>query len=156
MADANSSTPPPEQEQPTRPASFDPKWNQTDASFLHPSALPRPKAPRAWERQPHSPFARNGKYRKVWKRYELRSQPKTKDSAAATEKKSAMASPRKIVKKRALDAPADPNATPGRKGPKNKVFAPTRWETPRRHSGRIASRMFLVLLLLPEQVLILF
>lgn len=141
MADAPSSTPPPQQEQPTRPASFDTTWDQQDASFLQPSAIPLPKPHRAWERQPQSPFSRNGRYRKVWKRYELRSQPKTRPLIAEMEKKSPAKSPRKVVKKRALDASVDPNATPGRKGPKNKAFAPTRWETPRRNSGRISSRM---------------
>ncbi|KAK0644777.1 hypothetical protein DIS24_g8551 [Lasiodiplodia hormozganensis] len=140
MADAPSSTPPPQQEQPTRPASFEAKWKESDASFLQPSKIPVPKAHRAWERQPHSPFTRNGKFRKVWKRYELRSQPDTETNAANTEKNSPAKSPRKVVKKRALEAPADPTATPGRKAPKNKAFAPTRWETPRKNSGRIASR----------------
>lgn len=140
MADATSSTPPPQKEQPTRPASFDATWQQADASFLKPSSIPLPKAHRGWERQPHSPFVRSGKYRKVWKRYDLRSEPTTKTPDATTEKKGIMSSPRKVVKKRALDAPVDPNATPGRKGPKSKAFAPTRWETPRRNSGRLASR----------------
>ncbi|EKG13045.1 hypothetical protein MPH_09865 [Macrophomina phaseolina MS6] len=142
MADAPASTPPQQQqqEQPTRPASFEATWDQQDASFLQPGAIPLPKAHRAWERQPQSPFARNSRYRKVWKRYDLRSQPKTKLSAAEMNKKSPAKSPRKVVKKRALDAPLDPNATPGKKGPKNKAFAPTQWETPRRNSGRIASR----------------
>ncbi|KAL1651903.1 hypothetical protein SLS58_000026 [Diplodia intermedia] len=140
MADAPSSTPPPQQEQPVRPASFGATWNESDASFLQPGAVPLPKAHRAWERQPHSPFKRNGKYRKVWKRYELRSEPDPQPGPANMEKKSPAKSPRKVVKKRALDVPADPTATPGRRAPKSKAFAPTRWETPRRHSGRIASR----------------
>ncbi|KAL1621739.1 hypothetical protein SLS54_005262 [Diplodia seriata] len=140
MADAPSSTPPPQQEQPARPASFGATWNESDASFLQPGAVPLPKAHRAWERQPHSPFKRNGKYRKVWKRYELRSEPEPQTGPANMEKKSPAKSPRKVVKKRALDVPADPTATPGRRAPKSKAFAPTRWETPRRHSGRIASR----------------
>ncbi|OJD40545.1 uncharacterized protein BKCO1_1000352 [Diplodia corticola] len=140
MANAPSSTPPPQQEQPSRPASFGATWHESDASFLQPGAVPLPKVHHAWERQPHSPFKRNGKYRKVWKRYELRSEPETQTRATNMERKSPVRSPRKVVKKRALDPPADPTTTPGRRAPKSNAFAPTRWETPRRHSGRIASR----------------
>ncbi|KAK8170819.1 hypothetical protein BKA80DRAFT_338946 [Phyllosticta citrichinensis] len=149
MTDSSTtSTPPPaEQGQPTRPPSFDASWDATDASAFDPASLPLAKAPRAWERQPHSPFARNGKYRKVWKRNELRttrSQTKTGDGKESLNKDEdgGMQSPRKIVKKRVLDAPPeDPTATPGRVRPKSKAFAPTRYDSPRRHSGRIARKL---------------
>ncbi|KAK7556597.1 hypothetical protein IWX50DRAFT_656098 [Phyllosticta citricarpa] len=145
---STTSTPPPaEQGQPTRPTTFDASWDATDASAFDPASLPLAKAPRAWERQPHSPFARNGKYRKVWKRNELRttrSQAKASNANESLNKgdQSAMQSPRKVVKKRVLDAPpTDPTATPGRVRPKSKAFAPTRYDSPRRHSGRIARKL---------------
>ncbi|KAK7529168.1 uncharacterized protein J3D65DRAFT_672737 [Phyllosticta citribraziliensis] len=150
MTDSSTtSTPPPaEQGQPTRPPSFDASWDATDASAFDPASLPLAKAPRAWERQPHSPFARTGKYRKVWKRNELRttrSQTKTGDGKESLnqDEDGGMQSPRKIVKKRVLDAPPeDPTATPGRVRPKSKAFAPTRYDdSPRRHSGRIARKL---------------
>ncbi|KAK8253207.1 hypothetical protein HDK77DRAFT_489874 [Phyllosticta capitalensis] len=149
MADSKTPTPPPpaEQGQPTRPSTFDASWDAADASVFDPTSLPLAKAPRAWERQPHSPFARNGKYRKVWKRNETRttrSKTKAGDGKEVVKKgeQSGTHTPRKVVKKRALDAlPADTTATPGRVRPKSKAFAATRYDSPRRQSGRIARKL---------------
>ncbi|KAF2089731.1 hypothetical protein K490DRAFT_63865 [Saccharata proteae CBS 121410] len=133
-----------QQEQPMRPPTFDTTaWNQTDASFLEPTALPLGKAPRAWERQPQSPKARNGKYRKVWRRYEMRAR-----SASQQHQEQPAKSPNKVVKRRALDTSMEKNVTPGRVRPKNKQFEATRYE--RRQSGLLPRKLAFVQMSKPE------
>ncbi|TKA72730.1 hypothetical protein B0A49_05796 [Cryomyces minteri] len=90
-------------------AAFDPDWKPADTTSLRPDNLSIPRIPRAWERQPRSPYARDRNLRKVWKRYDLRSQQQgAKLSGAPSSKqeylngrrpKELFRSPEKVVKK---------------------------------------------------------
>ncbi|ORX95100.1 hypothetical protein BCR34DRAFT_619992 [Clohesyomyces aquaticus] len=71
-------TPPPD----TASSTFDQTWHETDAAFLDPTSLPVAKVPRAWERKQETKITRDGKQKKVWRRYTLRSQH---TSSATTE-----------------------------------------------------------------------
>ncbi|KAF2460408.1 hypothetical protein BDY21DRAFT_369426 [Lineolata rhizophorae] len=59
-------------------------WSPGDATAFAPSILARPKVHRAWERQPKSPFARKSRYRKVWRRYDLRSTSRNRHATEET------------------------------------------------------------------------
>ena len=54
---------------------FEATWSPSKSGALDTDSLQILKrAPRAWERAPHSPAAEESRFKKVWKRYELRSQ----------------------------------------------------------------------------------
>ncbi|KAH7135923.1 hypothetical protein B0J11DRAFT_480042 [Dendryphion nanum] len=55
------------------PSTFAPTWHETDADFLNPDTLPVTKAPRAWDRKPETVKTRDGREKKVWRRYTTRS-----------------------------------------------------------------------------------
>lgn len=108
---------------------FDSTWHETDVTFLNPTSLPLPKIPRAWERMPKLPFARDGKYKKVWRRYELRSQPMGQQSklSSSEEEQEGSKSPARAVKKLRLK-----RGELGESAPiwetKKPAFTATRWE----------------------------
>ncbi|KAF2874528.1 hypothetical protein BDV95DRAFT_334926 [Massariosphaeria phaeospora] len=56
------------------PPAFDPAWHETHTAFLDPSSLPVSRAPRAWEHKQETKVTSDGKEKKVWRRYTLRSQ----------------------------------------------------------------------------------
>ncbi|KAF2842092.1 hypothetical protein M501DRAFT_385087 [Patellaria atrata CBS 101060] len=95
----------PPQSPPRVPEStFDTAWLEEDTEFLQPTT--RPKAHKAWERKAYSPYARQTKYRKVWKRYDLRTragqreQKSNADKEGTTSAKGDMnRSPEKVVKR---------------------------------------------------------
>lgn len=56
-----------------QPAStFQQTWSPSTVDALDPSQLQLPKVRRAWERKAQSPSDKDARYRKVWKRYGLR------------------------------------------------------------------------------------
>ncbi|KAF2733453.1 hypothetical protein EJ04DRAFT_272758 [Polyplosphaeria fusca] len=67
------------------PPSFQQAWHETDTVAFDPSALPLSKAPRAWERKAETKTARDGKQKKIWRRYPLRSQPGSASSKTMKE-----------------------------------------------------------------------
>lgn len=118
-------TPPPQKAAPA----FDSTWHETDVIFLNPTSLPLPKIPRAWERMPKLPFARDGKYKKVWRRYELRSQPIGQQSkpSPSEEEQEGSKSPARAVKKLRLKRGESGESTPIWEA-KKPAFTATRWE----------------------------
>ncbi|KAF2003707.1 hypothetical protein P154DRAFT_617604 [Amniculicola lignicola CBS 123094] len=54
---------------------FHQTWHETDATTFDPASLPLSKIPRAWDRKAETTRTREGKEKKVWRRYTLRSQP---------------------------------------------------------------------------------
>ncbi|KAF2493249.1 hypothetical protein BU16DRAFT_528568 [Lophium mytilinum] len=121
---------------PRKPAStFDPTWHEPDVNFLNPASLPLQKIPRAWERAPKSPYARDRGYKKVWHKHGLRSHSageQTSATSAGEEEQDMSRSPTRAVKKLRLkneDALGN-NVTVETKKP---TFSATRWD--RRKSG---------------------
>lgn len=108
---------------------FDSTWHETDVIFLNPTSLPLPKIPRAWERMPKLPFARDGKYKKVWRRYELRSQPIGQQSkpSPSEEEQEGSKSPARVVKKLRLKRGESGESAPIWEA-KKPAFTATRWE----------------------------
>ncbi|KAF2228802.1 hypothetical protein EV356DRAFT_581318 [Viridothelium virens] len=81
-------------------AGFSAEWASSDASFLNPS---RPlKVHRAWERQPHAPFAQQSRFRKVWRRYSLKAQRSLPGEISYSSPSLSQQSPRKVTKKLCL------------------------------------------------------
>ncbi|KAF2812636.1 uncharacterized protein BDZ99DRAFT_497008 [Mytilinidion resinicola] len=116
-------------------STFDQTWHETDVNFLNPASLPLQKIPRAWERAPKSPYARDRGYKKVWHKHGLRSHStgeQTSTTNAGDEEQDMSRSPTRAVKKLRLkneDALGN-NVTIETKKP---AFSATRWD--RRKSG---------------------
>jgi len=90
------------------------KWSPSDNAALLPHNVPLRRIERAWERKPHSPFARGRHVRKVWRRVQL-PVSHTGDAHVITQQPSdspcqslgshrggTIQSPRKVVKKLCL------------------------------------------------------
>ncbi|KAI9664693.1 MAG: hypothetical protein M1821_006141 [Bathelium mastoideum] len=99
-------------------SNFSTEWTADDALHLIPH---RPsKLHRAWERQPRSPFAQQSRFRKVWRRYSLKSQHTTPRDIIFSSPSGSQQSPQKVTKKLCL---AD--------GKKHYRGAAVRWEKER-------------------------
>ncbi|KAF2798472.1 hypothetical protein K505DRAFT_414333 [Melanomma pulvis-pyrius CBS 109.77] len=114
---------------PRKPSSstFNPTWHETDASFLDPTSLPLSKAPRAWERKTQVTVSRDGKQKKIFRRYTLRSRPaNTQDPEEDNEEE--QDSRFRAVKKLQRMSPdaMEKNAT--RSKGKRRTFKATRWD----------------------------
>lgn len=106
----------------TRPQSFDATWTAIDSAHLIPH-LPLKRIPRAWERAPQSPVAKQRFGPKIWRRHDFPQPPRVTagpSRLAPTQKTCtlrtktaliAVASPRKIVKKRCLHTSFGQNAS---------------------------------------------
>ena len=97
---------------------FTAQWTNGDAPCLNPSKPSKPH--RAWERQPRSPFAQQSRFRKVWRRYSLKSQHSLPPNQTHSSPSISQQSPQKVTKKLCLSD-----------GGERYRGAATRWETER-------------------------
>ena len=126
------------------PALLDTWDSDSAATSLDPSGLPVAKVHKAWERHPQSPFARDGRYRKVWKRYETRSSSQKQEATDADESAEEeygqdyaqqAKSPGRVVKRLRVKRPSGQHAENADSEDEQGAVAakPTRWD--RRKSG---------------------
>src|SRR4051812_2148698 len=108
------------------PSTFDRTWHETDTAFLHPTSLPISKVPRAWERKQETSSTRDGKQRKIWRRYTLRSQLEQTVSMDEAEIKEENSQARAIKKLRVRpDQFTEITTISDNKG---RAFKATRWD----------------------------
>jgi hypothetical protein len=93
-------------------ASFDQTWDDTDAAFLDPDALPVARIPRAWERKQEVKRTEEGKDKTIWRRFNFRSR-----AADTTE-----------VKRQQHMSPEAMEKTTGKLNGKKRAFKATRWD----------------------------
>ncbi|KAF1833736.1 hypothetical protein BDW02DRAFT_526929 [Decorospora gaudefroyi] len=102
-------------------------WDETDAAFLDPNALPLAKVPRGWERKPEVKRVAAGKEKKIWRRFNLRS--RAGNTAApdvqAEEEQDARSRP---VKRRQHMSPKAMEKTGDKANGKKRAFQATRWD----------------------------
>ena len=108
----------------------DQAWRETDAAFLDPTTMAIPKVPRAWERKPKT-TVRDGKEKKVWRKYGLRSQNEDVNNESEGEADGPN-SPARVVKKLRVRPNDSLDASNGRKA-KTRSARATQWD--RRKSG---------------------
>jgi hypothetical protein len=117
----NSSAPP-------IPHSFEAAWSPSKRNALDTTTFHISKpAPRAWQRTPHSPVANESRFKKVWKRYDLRSlhgdDPRPHNSAR---------SPGRAVKKMRINspkpAPTELRAMRNARQSSSTRFVATKWD----------------------------
>lgn len=113
---------------PTTTPAFIQTWDKTDAALLNPDTLPLAKIPRGWERKQEVKKAADGKAKKIWRRFNLRSRteegveqhddedPEEKDVRARAVKR------RQHISPKAMEKTA--TTTKGKK----RAFKATRWD----------------------------
>ncbi|KAF2267544.1 hypothetical protein CC78DRAFT_566032 [Lojkania enalia] len=111
----------------TAPSTFNQTWHETDTAVLDPTSLPLPKAPRAWDRKVEKTLSRDGREKKVWRRYALRSQPANTTSAENEDDPQEGDSRNRAVKKLRVRSDETVEAAPTVKD-KQRAFRGTRWD----------------------------
>ncbi|KAI4698872.1 hypothetical protein J4E81_005484 [Alternaria sp. BMP 2799] len=107
-------------------ATFDNTWNETNAAFLDPNALPVSKIPRGWERKQEVKRVGEGKEKKIWRRFNLRSRADdTPQEAEDEEERDARSRP---VKRRQHMSPKAMEKSTSKLGGKKRAFKATRWD----------------------------
>jgi len=111
----------------TTTTTFNTTWDDTDAAFFDPSTLPLAKIPRGWERKQEVKRVGQGKEKKIWRRFNLRSRNDntTQEEADDEEEQDARS---RAVKRRQHMSPRAMEKTAGRLNGKKRAFKATRWD----------------------------
>jgi hypothetical protein len=108
-------------------STFNSIWHETDATFLDPTSLPLSKAPRAWERKTQVTVSRDGKQKKVFRRYTTRSRAADAQNVEEDDEEEHDSRSRAVKKLQRMSPDAmEKNATMT-KG-KRRAFKATRWD----------------------------
>ncbi|KAH7346031.1 hypothetical protein BKA66DRAFT_433545 [Pyrenochaeta sp. MPI-SDFR-AT-0127] len=108
----------------TRPA-FNQTWDDNDAAFLDTGSLPLPKIPRGWERKQEVKKVGEGREKKIWRRFNLRSRA---PNATGEEEEEEHDSRSRAVKKLQRMSPKAMEKTTAGPNSKKRTFKATRWD----------------------------
>ena len=111
----------------TASSTFNQTWHETDVAFLDPNSLPISKAPRAWERKAQLKVSRDGKQKKVFRRYTLRSHVTDSVDAEDEDEKEQDSRSRAVKKLQRMSPGAMEKDATMSKG-KRRAFKATRWD----------------------------
>ncbi|RAR05366.1 hypothetical protein DDE83_007392 [Stemphylium lycopersici] len=106
---------------------FTTTWDDTDAAFFDPNTLPLAKIPRGWERKQEVKRIGQGKEKKIWRRFNLRSRTDNTAQEEADDEQEQDARSR-AVKRRQHMSPRAMEKTAGRLNGKKRAFKATRWD----------------------------
>jgi flagellar biosynthesis GTPase FlhF len=110
-----------------RTTTFDTTWNETDATSFDPNALPVGKVPRGWERKQEVKRGGEGKEKKIWRRFGLRSRADTTTQEEAEDEEEHDVRSR-AVKRRQHVSPKAMEKTASKLNGKKRTFKATRWD----------------------------
>jgi hypothetical protein len=119
-------------------ATFDTTWDETDAASFDPNALPVSKIPRGWERKQEVKRGGEGKEKKIWRRFNLRSRADDTPHEEAEDEEEHDARSR-AVKRRQHMSPKAMEKTTHKLNGKKRAFKATRWD---RRKSLLPSRAF--------------
>ncbi|KAF1912694.1 hypothetical protein BDU57DRAFT_598120 [Ampelomyces quisqualis] len=105
-------------------ASFNQTWDDTDAALLDPSSLPVARLPRAWERKQETKRTHQGREKKIWRRFNLRS--RASDATEEVEEEHDARS--RAVKKQQQMSPNAMEKRLTKNNAKQRAFKATRWD----------------------------
>jgi hypothetical protein len=122
-------------------ASFNQTWDGTDAATLDPSSLPIARIPRGWERKQETTKTEEGREKKIWRRFNLRS--RASDAADEVDEEEHDARSR-AVKKQQHMSPKAMEKSAAKSNGKKRTFKATRWDRrksvlPSRTTSRVAA-----------------
>jgi len=91
---------------------FAPTWSPSKKPVLDPESLPIGKLHKGWERQAQEPNNKDARYKKVWKRYDIKSGQENECTEADDSenrdvqiRRKTSGTPKRAVKKLRVDAP---------------------------------------------------
>jgi hypothetical protein len=106
-------------------ASFNQTWNDTDAALLDPSSLPVARIPRGWERKQETKRTGEGREKKIWRRFNLRS--RASDVAEDEDEEEHDARSRAVKRQQNMSPKAMEKISSKLNG-KKRAFKGTRWD----------------------------
>jgi hypothetical protein len=106
-------------------ASFNQTWDGTDAAVLDPGSLPIARIPRGWERKQETTKTEEGREKKIWRRFNLRSRASDAVEELDDEEHDARS---RAVKKQQHMSPKAMEMTAARSNGKKRTFKATRWD----------------------------
>lgn len=104
---------------------FDQTWDVTDAAFFDPDTLPVARIPRGWERRQETKRTEEGKEKKIWRRFNLRSRASDANEVEPEEEHDARSRP---VKKLQQMSPKAMEKSDSRRHGRQRAFQATRWD----------------------------
>jgi len=105
--------------------SFNQTWDGIDASFLDPASLPIARIPRGWERKQETKKTEEGREKKIWRRFGLRSRASDAPDEADEEEHDARS---RAVKKQQHMSPKAMEKSSARANGRKRNFKATRWD----------------------------
>tara|TARA_R110002003_G_scaffold878_13_gene21776 strand:+ start:22193 stop:22597 length:405 start_codon:yes stop_codon:yes gene_type:complete len=100
-------------------------WDETDAAFLDPNSLPVARIPRGWERKQETKKTEEGREKKIWRRFNLRSRAPNTAEEQDEEEHDVRS---RVVKKQQHMSPKAMEKTASRLNGKKRAFKATRWD----------------------------
>ncbi|KAH8725157.1 hypothetical protein GQ44DRAFT_759855 [Phaeosphaeriaceae sp. PMI808] len=104
---------------------FDQTWDDSDAAFLDPTSLPVARIPRGWERKQETKKTDQGREKKIWRRFNLRSRAAPATREESEEKHDARS---RAVKKQQHISPQAMEKTALESNGKTRTYKATRWD----------------------------
>ncbi|KAF1845511.1 uncharacterized protein K460DRAFT_337801 [Cucurbitaria berberidis CBS 394.84] len=111
---------------PTTIPTFNQTWDDNGAAYLDPNSLPVSKIPRGWERKQEVKRLGEGKERKIWRKFGLRSRA-TNTTEEEDEEEQQDSQSRAVKKLQRMSPKAMEKTTTGLNG-KKRTFKATRWD----------------------------
>lgn len=105
--------------------SFNQTWDGTDAASLDPASLPIVRIPRGWERKQETKKTEEGREKKIWRRFGLRSRAPDVDEEVDDEEHDVRS---RAVKKQQHMSPKAMEKSTGKANGKRRTFKATRWD----------------------------
>lgn len=106
-------------------ASFHQTWDESDAALLDPSSLPVARIPRGWERKQEPKKTQQGREKKIWRRFNLRSRAPDTTEVEEEEEHDARS---RAVKRQQNMSPEAMEKTTARPNGRQRAFKATRWD----------------------------
>lgn len=119
--------PSPRKRAPSTTTTFNQTWNDKDAASFDPNALPVAKIPRGWERKQETTKAGQGKEKKIWRRFNLRSRAENGADEQDVEEEEEDSRSRAVKRRQHMSPEAMEKSSSVLNGRK-RAFKATRWD----------------------------
>ncbi|KAF2036797.1 hypothetical protein EK21DRAFT_51612 [Setomelanomma holmii] len=104
-------------------------WDEADAAFLDPNSLPVARIPRGWERKQETKKTEEGRAKKIWRRFNLRSRASgtVQEASEEADEEEHDVRSRPVKKRQHMSPKAMEKTSSGHNG-KKRAFKATRWD----------------------------
>lgn len=109
-------------------ATFDQTWDESNAALFDPNSLPIARIPRGWERKQEIKKTEEGREKKIWRRFNLRSRASDAAEEEEEEEEEEQDARARPVKKLQHMSPKAMEKTTAKTNGKKRTFKATRWD----------------------------